>query len=232
MYLIGQNDESESIPHDRMNNWFLTNIAQSLMQEDKVENRFVLGQPDSPSIKGRETRGVYREIKTLVSHQWYDRLTVRRQAKDFWKFTDASRSRKVQWGNLLHKILAEIAITDDVNPVLEKFVNSGEISRSDYPRVQDELKQMFAKDDVKKWFSPQNNAFSEFTILTKEGEKRPDRIIVVDGGIWVVDFKTGEEQDKHYQQVMEYMQLIEGMGYDKVKGFLFYFSTMKSKEVT
>jgi len=184
-----------------------------------------------PSETKRLSNGVYREIRTLISHQWYDRLTIRRQASDFWKFTDTTRSRNVQWGNLLHKILADIGTLDDVDSVLEQYVNSGEISRGEYTQVKNKLDQMFANEDVKQWFSPQNPAFPEFSILTKEGEKRPDRVILVEKGIWVVDFKTGEEHRDDQKQVKEYMQLIKDMGHACVRGFLFYFSTMKSKEV-
>ena len=38
----------------------------------------------------------------------------------------------------------------------------------------------------------------------------------------IVDFKFGTAKEEHRQQVAEYMQMIEQMGHQNVKGFLWY----------
>jgi CRISPR/Cas system-associated exonuclease Cas4 (RecB family) len=47
----------------------------------------------------------------------------------------------------------------------------------------------------------------------------------------VVDFKFGRQNEDYKKQVRKYMELLEEMGYNNVKGFLWYVYTNKIDEV-
>ena len=66
---------------------------------------------------------------------------------------------------------------------------------------------------------------NEQTIYDGRGcNYRPDRIVwTADGHIDVVDFKfTSETSDEHRQQVRAYVSMLEQMGYEDVRGYLWY----------
>ena len=49
---------------------------------------------------------------------------------------------------------------------------------------------------------------------------------------YVVDYKTGERTAKDVAQVKEYMQLLQGMGWKTVIGYLVYVQDKECVEVT
>jgi hypothetical protein len=76
---------------------------------------------------------------------------------------------------------------------------------------------------IKDWFKPGLKIMNEAEILTAEGTaKRPDRVIIMDDKVIVVDFKFGVEKSEYQNQVNNYRRLLLDMGYPKVDGFLWY----------
>ena len=52
---------------------------------------------------------------------------------------------------------------------------------------------------------------------------RPDRVMIGDGKVTVVDFKFGEQQKTAYHgQVRAYMEQLKRMGHQQVEGYLWY----------
>ena len=74
---------------------------------------------------------------------------------------------------------------------------------------------------------------NEVDILLGKGEtRRPDRVMIGDGKVTVVDYKFGEKTSSRYQrQMREYVRLIRKMGYPVVEGFLWYVALGKIERV-
>jgi len=75
------------------------------------------------------------------------------------------------------------------------------------------------------WFADGCVVRNESAIIDTDGnEWRPDRVVEYpDGRIVIVDYKFGEEQrDSYLRQVGRYMQLYRRMGFDDVRGFVWY----------
>ena len=79
--------------------------------------------------------------------------------------------------------------------------------------------------------------FNECDIIWKEnGElrtRRPDRVMMKDGRMVVVDFKFGKPSKKYNRQVKDYMQLLTRMGYDpkQMEGYLWYVTEGRTEKV-
>ena len=71
------------------------------------------------------------------------------------------------------------------------------------------------------------------TLKNAEGTYRPDRVVwTSQGTIDVIDYKFGEEHKEQYQkQVKNYMNLLTDMGYQAVRGFLWYVEKGKIVEI-
>jgi RecB family exonuclease len=64
---------------------------------------------------------------------------------------------------------------------------------------------------------------NESAIITQEGEVyRPDRIVFLDDEVMVLDYKTGQPNEKYQKQIDQYMHLLAEMGYRNVQGRLLY----------
>ena len=62
-------------------------------------------------------------------------------------------------------------------------------------------------------------------------ENRPDRVMRKGEEVVVVDFKFGTPKPEYIEQVTRYMTLIHGMGYEDVKGYLWYVYSNNIEEV-
>jgi hypothetical protein len=82
---------------------------------------------------------------------------------------------------------------------------------------------MFNNPATKLWYDgTYQEVWNERTIISKE-LYRPDRIMEKDGELLVVDYKFGEENNKYYAQIRNYIKLLKEMNkWSKVRGCLYY----------
>ncbi len=148
-----------------------------------------------------------------------DRLQLRLQGKGL---TFDSESRK--HGTLMHDILSQIATVKDVPVVVENLYLSGAINKKEAELLIIRLEELLKRPEVQRWYDSSARVLNEVDILVGNGlSKRPDRVIISDEKVIVVDYKFGEKQDNRYpRQVKEYMKLIQEMGYRQVEGYLWY----------
>ena len=80
---------------------------------------------------------------------------------------------------------------------------------------------------LRPYFADGLTVLKEVNILTENGERRrPDRIVQLADETVVIDFKTGHPsekvQKKYHEQVQEYVELLQSMGFHNVHGELLY----------
>ena len=63
--------------------------------------------------------------------------------------------------------------------------------------------------------------------MTKGEYKRPDRVMTRGNEAVIIDYKFGKELKSHKEQVEEYVKALKAMGYDTVKGYVWYVPTGK-----
>jgi hypothetical protein len=61
--------------------------------------------------------------------------------------------------------------------------------------------------------------------------RRPDRVMMKDGEVIVVDFKFGKKRKTYNKQVKEYMDLLSDMGYEHIRGYLWYVFNNELEEI-
>ena len=70
----------------------------------------------------------------------------------------------------------------------------------------------FSSPEIQDWYSGKWTLFNECAIIYKEKgvlqTRRPDRVMMKDDQVVVVDFKFGKENPKYNKQVKGYMQLL------------------------
>lgn len=154
--------------------------------------------------------------------------------------TDLKRSLSyIQTGRLLHQLFSGIHTIADVDKSIADLEAEGVLDNSELTpqHLKSLLHKRFANKQVADWFSDKWTLFNECTILTydatlgKVTESRPDRVMKHENNIIIVDFKFGADKPAYADQVRRYMSLIRGMGYDNVKGYLWFVYTNKIKEI-
>lgn len=150
-----------------------------------------------------------------------------------------SNESYIQLGNILHNLFSTIRNINDIDAVLHEFQAEGmlyddSITKEKLLRmIHDRLKD----ESVSDWFSPRWTVYNECSIISLNKdtneivEKRPDRVITDGKQIKVIDFKFGKQNDKYKDQVKEYMSLLSSMGYNNIKGYLWYVYSNQIKEI-
>jgi RecB family exonuclease len=78
--------------------------------------------------------------------------------------------------------------------------------------------------ELSEFFEEGNQVFNEKMIISEKlSNSIPDRVVVNKRGeAFLLDYKTGKEQNKHKEQLMRYEQALQEMGYDVKKKVLLY----------
>ena len=193
----------------------------TVMKEDKKVSDNVFEKPVIPSD---------------VSVSNYSSKVIFRQSNKSREFIDgdedetlARQRNYIQLGNVLHNLFSSIHTSDDIEGALKQLELEGIIY--DKNLTKDKLSIMLRKrlenNKVADWFSPRWTLFNECSVLSvnEEGkvvEQRPDRVMYDGYGMIVVDFKFGRFREEYKTQVRNYMDLLRNMGYQNIKGYLWF----------
>jgi hypothetical protein len=124
----------------------------------------------------------------------------------------------------MHEIISKINTKDDLGDVLNLYTLSGDITEAEKPNIHNVLFDFISKEETSAWYSGAYKVLNEVDILQPNGQIcRPDRVMIKDGEVIVIDYKFGEKEDKkHLRQVKFYMSRIAKMGYLQISGFVCY----------
>ncbi|TDQ19709.1 ATP-dependent exoDNAse (exonuclease V) beta subunit [Algoriphagus boseongensis] len=165
------------------------------------------------------------------SHDWRSKLKTKKMA---WDFSGSGLQARAQrkLGVIVHEILAASQNEKDAELLLQQYTFEGRLDSQTAEEVGGQLNKLFSLSQFQTWFGKEYQVLAEQGILLPGGsQKRPDRILIGENKILVVDFKTGEKYPSHIQQVKEYMDLVAKLSPKRVEGFLCYLEPTEIIEV-
>jgi hypothetical protein len=99
----------------------------------------------------------------------------------------------------------------------------GLINNAQRDPLTEKVRLLLTSPKVREWFDGSSAVRTEATIILPTGAaRRPDRVMTRDRKLSVLDFKFGEPSDEHLAQASAYRHLLEEMGYEEVKAWLWY----------
>ncbi len=137
---------------------------------------------------------------------------------------NTKQQKAIEYGNIIHEILAFIKTKNDINVAIIKAIENGLIISSEKEEVLKTISEIVNHKELTDYFSEENKVMNEQTIIQKNGTiVKPDRIsISKDKKVYLLDYKTGEYLPKHKTQLENYQNTIEEMGYKVAKKSLIY----------
>lgn len=202
-------------------------LDQSFSKMDFGYNRdnksFVIGKRHKESKENLADDNSSITLKRYISKPLLKGTTISFNQGNKWLENELNQNR--EYGIIIHQILAEIKNINDLKKNLLKKINEGVISKDIKTKIEKELTQFLLDDKIKKWFTPSDflQEKSEKDLLTStEKILRPDKVIYFENHIDVIDFKSGEIQEKHKNQVYEYVENIQKTTVKPVRGFVVY----------
>jgi ATP-dependent helicase/nuclease subunit A len=136
-------------------------------------------------------------------------------------------------GSALHAILANVNHVDEVDDEVEKLVLEGLLTSDEKADYVAQVLAVLSHAQLQILLGQNTSQLNERAIIGIDGKTyRPDKLIFNGKQVSIIDYKfTAEESDKHIEQIKNYQNLIEAMGYENVKPYLFYALSQKLKEV-
>lgn len=136
-------------------------------------------------------------------------------------------------GSNLHAILAEVNRVDEVDAAIERLILEGLILEEERTAYAQQVTDVLSHPDLRALLSQNASQINEKSIIGIDGKTyRPDKLVLNGTQVSIIDYKfTAEESQSHIAQIVNYKNLIEAMGYEDVKPYLFYASLKKLKAV-
>ncbi len=233
LIILGKKDQRNSV--STLLQETLQEVAAQLEGDFDEQMMFETGNLVPSTVKQQCT--AHNKLNQLHENQTIRMISLKagvkfRQSNDSQHFLQEKEQTSpeehyIRKGNLLHTIFSCIHTAEDVEPAIRQLLFNGVIEcRKSAGELEQAVRYALSLDQVKEWFSPDCKTFNECNILyTNNGRyatKRPDRVVVKENKVIVIDFKFGKQDENYNKQVKEYMMLISAMGYRNISGYLWY----------
>lgn len=157
------------------------------------------------------------------------RLKFTADALDFFSKdgeTGVSASNRIK-GVVLHDILAHVNVPEDLEGAVRQAVQAGELTGSEADEAYGLLSERIAAAAGRGWFpSDADRILNEASLIDTNGQIcRPDRVVIADGKVIIIDYKFGEHHRIYERQLKKYAGIWSRLGYNDVTSYLWYVHT-------
>jgi ATP-dependent exoDNAse (exonuclease V) beta subunit len=162
-------------------------------------------------------------LKPYPKRNTIPEIKVKWQSDEFLRNSSEKSPRAI--GTVLHNVMEKIKVAGDIDNAMKQALQAGILQDNEFKEVQEFINKAINQPETRDWFSGKYTVLVETDILNPDFSiKRPDRIMLLDKSAIIVDYKFGfdEQNPQHHKQVKTYMDIILQMGFEQVKGFLWY----------
>jgi ATP-dependent exoDNAse (exonuclease V) beta subunit len=130
---------------------------------------------------------------------------------------------EIIYGKLLHDCFSLLKTAHDVDAAIETVLKG----RADASKHRNELtldiQKVVSHTLAASWFDATATVYCEHEMVATNGAAlRPDRVVVFQHKVIVVDYKTGKESPNHSKQVKEYKEELQRIYSMPIEGYLLY----------
>lgn len=232
LYLLNQLDVDKTT--GKTNNYFLDYcLTQPDAKINDSEYKFGLFSSKVVNSQQSTTNGQQTKnevIKEVVYNPWRSKINISYQAPKFWDVENPENY--TDYGNLIHQLLSEIKHIGDLETTLNNFINKGLFDENNKNEILNELQELLKIAKVASFFTDFDELKTETAILLPNGESyQPDRVIIRNNKAIIIDYKTGQKEKKHYEQLENYKIILSQMGYTNIESYLLYIKDKELKPV-
>lgn len=197
---------------------------------DENENHFTFGsliQQEEQFLQDQK-----EPVKIPVPNKT-DFLKLRLKSSEMFQTDEENWHTLVNTGQLYHSLLEHIFTPADVDKSINKLIGEGLIRSDEKENFKQQISRLIAAPQAAPYFTKKYQVLTEASYVLPDGTvKRPDRVLIAENEVVVVDYKYSEHPVKaHQNQVREYMNAISVMEEKSVKGFVWYLKNNEWLEV-
>ncbi len=157
----------------------------------------------------------------MISSSWRNKVVIAPYSGEF-PVADKSFADK-NWGKILHEVLARVITPGDIPEALAWLKNQGGESQSIIADTEHLINKVVRHPDIKTYFDSSFQVYTEREIADEDGSLlRPDRLMIKNGEVSILEYKTGQPEKAHEKQVKSYADVLQKAGYHVKKAYLVY----------
>ena len=218
LYVISNHLLNKNGLPDNLSSYFIEYLQnKGLYDATKLEYEF--GNPAKCSVEIHEVKE-QKTISLVKEKLNSSSIKIAQREALMW---NTDQQQAIEFGNILHEIMSLIVSVDDLDFAIQKAIENGLITVSQQELFKDKIEQILTDENLTDFFNGKGTVYNEETIL-KNGYKnlKPDRVVVYDNDVYLLDYKTGEKNQKHQNQVNEYALVLQEMNFTIAKKVLVY----------
>ena len=222
LYIIGKKDiNSKGIENLKTFSGLFINYLKASNHWNDSQTHYTFGNPKKQSkTEDHLTQTVVQDefISTSASSHNINIIT---NSGYLW---DTTQKEAIEKGNLVHNIMSNIKTERDIDFVLQDYATSGIIDNTQKEELQETITNIVRHPQLKDYYTQDQTIYNEKDIITKNGKiLRPDRIVInKNNEAIIIDYKTGLHNPKYQQQLQDYQDVLEEMGFKTINKILIY----------
>jgi ATP-dependent exoDNAse (exonuclease V) beta subunit len=221
---------NKSRPAEKHPDYLMADLAGSLNTKKGI---FSYGTPSAKPVAMSKKDGVVTEI--LSEYQVFTKTkALNLNHKNIYlSGLKEDEKGKTGYGTQMHEIFAEIDTLNDLDSALRNAWLKGLLSGKDRENLEIEIKDKLSRKPFTVWFSGEWKSKREMDLTEGKGNiLRPDRVMMKENELIILDYKFGKEKKHHYTlQLKEYAKALEKSGYEYIRMFLWYYNLDELEEV-
>ncbi|WP_298285095.1 UvrD-helicase domain-containing protein [uncultured Lutibacter sp.] len=199
---------------------FFINYLKKINAWDAAINDYTFGNPKRVTIEVQEeNKSSFQQ--SFISNSWKNHnISIVANSSLLW---DTEQGKAIGYGNLIHEILSKINTKNDIEEVVNTYIFNGTISKNEKVAISLILNNIVNHPKLQMYFEQNNEVYTEQEILSKDQQIIiPDRLVVNNNEVVIIDYKTGNPHKKYHQQLINYKNILEDLNYSIIKKILVY----------
>ena len=204
---------------DLLHQVLASNLSPFILEDEKIK----IDQVITPQVK--EVKIAENQTITLDHYPLSQELEKALELANGRSINHILMLEKAaQFGILAHEIVSEVTEENQIDLLIERYIEEGVLGREDKPALVEQIHHIWHHPEISTWLSGDYKTWNESSILTQNGQTlRPDKVFTSPNETIVLDFKlTQGDYIGHKSQVDQYIKALENVGYENVKGYLYY----------
>ena len=193
--------------------------STGVWEENKFEYAFGERMKHEP-----KTNTTYTEKVTPVHLRKEDAMEMLTSKSYLWL---QDKHDAIERGNTIHQLLAKVYTKNDVQKVVESAFLKGEIASEEQSFYNTLLTAICSHPELSAYYEASVEVWNEREILHQGKLIRPDRVVLINQIATVIDYKTGEASERYHQQINEYAQAVEALGFSVEKKIIVYIQNLE-----
>lgn len=203
-------------------------ILGTLRQDESVRINYQLGERKAVISEEQQKEELEFFPARISDNLWFPEIAL----QDTMLTDENPLSEERRFGKQLHELLSRISSADQIEKELEKATLEGKVEALFKEELKSKLAIIFADVQYLSLFDDAQEVLKEQDILIDATEiKRPDIIIRKANETLVIDYKSGQEQNKYAKQLTTYATVLKNMGLPEVKAYIYYTTPQKLVQI-